>query len=240
MNQIHYLQRQILRRLLFNPQLRYTELKPEAKLENNKFDFHLDQLVGMGYVVKQDKFYKLTSGGKEYANRIDTDDSKSKVIIQAKITVSILPMRIRKGKREFVIYTRLKQPFYGCQGFLSGKVFYGETLTKAAARELKEETGLIARPKVFYIRHYLVYEKATRKLVEDKYFNFCIAKNPRGELKGKDEEGRYEWVPEVEIKKYVTNPFETVAELYGFIRRADAQKGDRVFFQEHVHYSSKF
>lgn len=137
MKQPHPIQLQILKKLLFVKSVKFTDLKPDKDIENNQFDFHLDQLIRFEYIEKLGKEYSLTSVGKEFANRMDTD--KTTINIQAKISAVVAPVRINKdGEKEFLIYTRLKHPFYGCQGFMSGKIAYGEAVLEAASRELKE------------------------------------------------------------------------------------------------------
>ena len=73
MKQLHKIQRDILSKLLFSEGLRYSDAKPNKRLENNKYDFHLDQLIKIGYVQHNDNLYSLTSIGKDYTNRIDRD-----------------------------------------------------------------------------------------------------------------------------------------------------------------------
>lgn len=46
----------------------------------------------------------------------------------------------------FLLVKRKKQPNAGTWGFAGGHVEHGETALDAAARELAEETGVIARP----------------------------------------------------------------------------------------------
>lgn len=120
MDQLHQIQRQIINKLIFSPGLRYTELKPSKDLENNQFDFHLDRLISLGYVQKVDKLYALTNAGKTYSATFDTE--KVAVIKQAKLTVWLAPMRKANDLWEFLVYTRLKHPFFGCQGFCGGKI----------------------------------------------------------------------------------------------------------------------
>jgi hypothetical protein len=123
MKQLHPIQLQIMKKLLLSPTLRYGEMKPNPDMENNQFDFHLDQLINGNYIKKEDGIYSLTSFGKEYANRMDTDTVA--IMKQAKVSAIVLPVKIVNSKKYYLIYTRLKQPFYGCQGFMSGKVSYG-------------------------------------------------------------------------------------------------------------------
>ncbi len=206
MKQLHAIQIQILKKLLFSNSLRYSQIKPAKKMENNQFQFHLDALSDMGFVDKADSKYSLTATGKEYANRIDENDNKLK--LQAKISVWVACTRIRSGVMEFLIGTRLKHPFYGCQGYISGKLQYGEKLTDAVQRELKEETNLDSEDsEVVAIKHFRVFKKETKELLEDKFMFLCSVKDPSGVIK-KSKEGKYEWIKEQNLDDYVTNPYE--------------------------------
>jgi ADP-ribose pyrophosphatase YjhB (NUDIX family) len=204
MKQLHDIQLKILKKLLFAQKLRYTELKPDEALENNQFDFHLDQLIKAGYIQKTEQGYLLTQSGKEYANRMDTDTVK--IPKQAKVSVSLAIRREFEGKRQYLIYTRLKQPFYGCQGFPSGKIRYGENVTDTITRELKEETNLDGAGVPVLLRHYRVFDKSSKELLEDKFMFYSLVENPTGELVPNNE-GKFEWVDYDNLFSYVTNHF---------------------------------
>lgn len=236
MRQLHETQLQILKKLLFAAELRYAQIKPDPEMENNQFDFHLDQLVDGGYIAKKEKGYSLTNFGKEYANRMDTEE----VLIakQSKISAWVCCIREEKERKQYLIYTRLKQPFYGCQGFMSGKVKYGEKIIDAAKRELREETGLEGEPKIVNAKHFLVYDKETNGLVEDKFMYLCVVRNPTGELRP-HVEGLYRWVDELDVKKFITNPFEPIGEFLKYLRQADGFDG-QVTIEEIDHWSDKF
>ncbi len=204
MQNIHDIQLQILNRLLFAKSLRYTEAKPEREMENNQYQFHLDQLLKKELIKKTKSGYSLSTKGKEYATRIDTE--KVKVKKQAKISARICCIRNKNSKKQFLLYTRLKHPFYGCQGFPAGKVSFGEGILEAAKRELREETNLIGEPKLALITHYSTYERSSA--VDDRLMFVCIVMSPEGKLKS-CKEGRYEWVDDKKIEKFVTKPFES-------------------------------
>lgn len=236
MKQIHTIQLQILKKLLYSKGLRYSEIKPDSEMENNQFDFHLDKMIAEGFIEKKADRYHLTASGKEFANRIDEE----KIIIQkqAKIGTYFACTRKKNNQTQFLIYTRLKQPFYGCQGFPTGKVQFGEKITETARRELKEETNLDGDPEVVLIKHFLVYEKESKKLVEDKFLFLCIVRDPHGELIP-SVEGKYEWVNEKDLRVYVTNPFEDFDE---FMKEVNAIKNftGTITFKEIHQESEKF
>lgn len=234
MKQIHTIQLHILKIMLFKKDARYSEIKPSKSMENNQFDFHLNQLIKIGYVVKINAKYSLTNLGKEYANRMDTDI----VIIPPQAKVSVLLCPVKKSEKEYLIYTRLKQPFFGCQGFMSGKVKYGEKILDAARRELKEETGLTGRPEIFCIKHYLVSDKTTKKLVEDKILFYCMVKDAKGKIKPNNE-GKYEWVKHNCLPEYVTNHFEDYKVFQNDIDNLNNFDGN-IVFEEITHLSEKF
>lgn len=236
MKQLHNIQLGILKRLLFAPSLKYVRMKPNPEMENNQFDFHLNQLIEDGYIVKEEKGYCLTNFGKEYANRMDTEQTV--IAKQSKISAWVCCVRIVGGKRQYLIYTRLKQPFYGCQGFMSGKVRYGEKVLEGAKRELKEETGLEGSPQIVSIKHFLVFDRTTNELVEDKFMFLCLVKNPLGELRAHDE-GLYEWVFENKLKGYVTNHFESWGAFEKQLEEIRSFRG-KIKLEEIDHQSDKF
>lgn len=193
----------ILRELLFSQGLSFSELNQEG-LETNQHTFHLKKLIELKYVEKTQSGYRLTTKGKEYANTMDTDSNK--IVKQGKLSVICTCFRKKGPQREVLIYTRLKQPFYGSQGFFSGKIQYGENVDKAAQRELKEETGMSGSPQVKGLRHFRVYTESDKRLVEDKFMFFVVFESPEGELIP-HEEGKYEWVKLSEVKEFITKPF---------------------------------
>ena len=112
---LHSVQAKILRELLFKPQARFSELNL-TELTNDHFTFHVNQLLEIGLIEKVDKKYTLTTIGKEFANRMDTDTAKLER--QAKTAVLVICVRKNRSKTECLVQQRLKQPFYGFYGFV--------------------------------------------------------------------------------------------------------------------------
>lgn len=230
------IQIKILNKLLFTPKLRYKDLRPSEDVENNKLNFHINQLTELDLIDKHDQYYSLTNKGKEFAGRLDTDNLKLKK--QAKISAWICPIREVEGELEYLIYTRLKSPFYGCQGFMSGKVDYGETVIDAAKRELTEETNLVGVPVIVALKHYRVFDKSSRELLEDKFMFLSIVNNPENEIK-QSNEGKYKWVRGSNLRKYVTNHFESWKAFEKQLNLIKSYKNTIQFIEED-HYSEKF
>jgi len=130
----------VLRHLLLRPESSFSELQKLMETESDATNFHIKQLVHAGYITKIARGkYTLTMAGKEYANRMDTDE---RVIEKQAKVAACLVIRREDGKE--LIQQRLKQPYYGYYGRPTGKIRWGETILEGAARELMEETGLTA------------------------------------------------------------------------------------------------
>lgn len=206
MKQLHDYQLKILKKLLLKPSCTYTVLRPEPKVENNQLTFHLNKLLEMGYIAKQeDKSYVLTTSGKEYANRMD--HFTAKIEKQPKIGVLIIVIDTTQGKPRTVVETRLKHPFYGCQGFMTGKIKWGTSILETAERELKEETNLEGKAEFMGIKHWQDYDK-DGNILADKCLFMCKIKNPTGTLRPECDEGQYNWVYLNEFDTFVTKPYD--------------------------------
>jgi ADP-ribose pyrophosphatase YjhB (NUDIX family) len=194
----HTTQVTILRHLLFTPSAAFADLQKATNLTSDHFNFHIKKLVEEGYVEKTEKHYKLTNKGKEYANRLDTDENA--IEKQPKVSVIItLERHNEKGEREFLFQQRKKNPYFDFWGRVGGKVRWGESVIEAAERELKEETGLEADFEYKMLYHKRDYDKVTDNLLEDKIFLCVHANKYRGELNESFEGGVNKWMTEEEF-----------------------------------------
>lgn len=194
----HEAQMKILRALLLSDSAQFSDLSRAAELTNDHANFHIKQLLQTGFVRKMPKthgVYELTRAGKEYANRMDTNEAQ--IEKQPKLSVVII---IEHEDGKFLQQQRLKQPYYGYWGNMTGKIRWGETMLGAAKRELMEETGLEAKMRVVGFYHKLDYDEAGKTLLEDKYFCMIYATNPKGKLIIETDGQRNEWLAPHELE----------------------------------------
>lgn len=201
----HIFQRKILFDLLFEKSARYSELKP-IDTENSQFMFHMHQLMDKGLVSKYGSTYKLTDEGKEVANKLDVDSIE--IATQAKITTVLCAVK----NKEFLIYKRLKNPFYGSYGFPTQKVLWGEDISDTAIKGLKDETGLSGTPVLFAIRHYKVYSPSD-ELMEDKLMHAFLFPDITGEL-NENNEGEFFWCADDKLKTELKCPLPEFWDFY--------------------------
>ena len=199
--EIHPVQAGILKVLIFAHEARFSDLNTTG-LSTDHFTFHVKRLADNGLIEKlENGNYRLTTAGKEFANRFDSDTAEAmKIERQAKLGVRILPIRKNGDRIEYLLDQRLKQPYYGFYGFLGGKMKWGETIYEAAARELKEESGLEADLTLKSIKHKMDYTP-DNKILEDKFFFRFRGDNVRGEFIDSYPGGRSVWLTKEEIQK---------------------------------------
>jgi len=227
---IHEIQGSILKGLLLREEARFSELNTD-NVPSDQFTFHLKQLTEQRIIEKtQEGLYRLTVSGKEYANRFDIDSGPIQIEKQAKLSVLVIASRINDGKREYAMQTRLKQPFFGYRGFITGKMRMGESVFDTAARELMEETGLIASS----LEHITIYHErifsVEKELLEDKYFFIFLAEDPKGDLISDFQGGKNEWV--AEEKAVDGNIFYDIADLLSLIKDKKSGLLEKDYFVE--------
>jgi len=133
---MHEVQEHILLRVAQERVARYRDLKPEH-LEGNIFTYHLNALIKTGYLEKDNRTYTLTAQGLRAIDAFSSSTSRPR--IQPKI---VTLLAVQNPEKQWLFYRREQEPFHGCIGFPYGKIYLQESVSQAAARELKERTGL--------------------------------------------------------------------------------------------------
>lgn len=193
MNLDHQLQREILLKLIHNPSLSFNQLW--AKQGNsNKFAYHLKRLEETGLIQKNKTRYKLTDEGRKLSAFIEgSSGHKAEMPTLAHVLI------VKKGNK-MLCQKRLKEPFYGYWGFISGKINFGLNIFECAKRDLEEEAGLKAKNIIIKgIEQVKTYEKD--KLIFHHYMIMLEATNIRGKLKKKTNKAKHAWLTHDQFRK---------------------------------------
>lgn len=143
---LHEFQLLILKNLVNRLDARFNDLLIEG-LGSEHMNYHLQKLVDLELVGKNAKTgrYTLTDFGKDYSNLLDDEVEIVEKQPKTSVLLNVVQKDAKTGEVKHLLSKRLRQPYLGKIGKLTGKVRFGETLQEAANRELYEETGLRAR-----------------------------------------------------------------------------------------------
>lgn len=228
---LHPAQTHILRELLFHPSAGYSALQRPTGLTSDHFNFHIKRLAELNLVEKVSRGkYRLSPAGKEYANRLDTDDNT--IERQPKAAVLLGIERVHGGQTLYLFQERLKNPWYGFWGIPGGKIRWGETVIQAAARELKEETGLSADITFAGIYHEHTHLDGQTEPQEDKLFFVVHCRNPKGQLIEEFEGGRNAWFAAEQAK-------DLDPRFASFDIELEVILGQHDFIEQEQHYKSE-
>jgi hypothetical protein len=139
----HDIQKSILLKLIHTPEATFTELLGNER-DSNKFAYHLGGLEKSNIILKKDGKYSLSTEGKKISAFIE-GDTGSKAAFPTFTHVLIV-----KDGDKILAQKRLKEPFYGYWGLISGKINFGFNIEECAKRDIEEETGLKAENAKFF------------------------------------------------------------------------------------------
>lgn len=183
----HHLQRSIVYRLAFSPELRFSELKPD-EVENKLFNYHLKKVVSAGLVAKQDDgAYALTPEGRRLGTRVL---DKQMAVIDRPQSVLFLAVR-RKSDKAWLLYRRKTHPLRGQIGFMHCTPVANKDAVKSAAVDCLEKTGISATFRVLGSGYFRVYRDS--ELESFTHFTFLVSVDATGELVQDDEFAEYFW-----------------------------------------------
>ena len=176
---IHYYQKELIKKLTMSEEpLRFNDLLLDG-LESEHMNYHLKALINHKLVKKENDKYKLTNKGKDYSNLLD-DDVKTEEK-QPKTSVILTIVRENNEEKEQLLCKRLRHPYYGRVGRLTGKVRFGESIVDTAKRELYEETGLTSES-ISLMGIYRKIRKEKNSVVQDAFFYVLKINDLKGNL----------------------------------------------------------
>jgi ADP-ribose pyrophosphatase YjhB (NUDIX family) len=139
---MHWIQRDILKKLSTSKERRYIELKPET-VDGNLFMYHLKLLIKEGLVAKNEKAYELTANGKrQVADLSLATGTPTK-------TPRLFTMLYAENKKgELLLYEWSRQPYLGHISLPFSRIRYGESVFEAAKNNIKSKTSFISNPQL--------------------------------------------------------------------------------------------
>jgi ADP-ribose pyrophosphatase YjhB (NUDIX family) len=197
---LHYYQKELLKKLtLSKNHLKFNELLLKG-LTSEHMNYHLKQLISLKLAKKENDKYLLTNKGKDYTDSLE-DDIKTEEK-QPKTSIIVRAVRTNKdGGQEQLVCKRLRHPYYGKVGRITGKVRFGEKLEDTVKRELYEETGLETESiNLLRIYRKLRFDK-DNNTVQDVFFYIFGIKNLKGNLIEKSQFQENFWITKEEYKK---------------------------------------
>ena len=197
----HELERKIILKLIHTPTAGFNELWGKEG-ESNTFAYHLGKLEGRGLVAKnKEGLYQLTEEGKKLSGFIEGDTGK-----RAEFPIFSHVLLVQDGDK-WLCQKRLKEPFFGYWGFVSGKINFGQNLFECATRDLMEEAGLTATDWTFKaIEQVKTYENG--KLLHHHYLFHVYTDKATGSVKEKTHKAEHAWLTLDDYRKKETFPSE--------------------------------
>lgn len=229
------IQNHILLRLKNARNLRYSELMPEEKIPNDLFNYHLQFLVKKGFLLKEEDGYSLSESGiKHVADPYPATESMH-IASLFKVNVITIVSRTNNGKIEILNQLRKSNPSYGKIGVMGGVVHKGETLSSAAKRKLKAETGLDSHFfRIVGCERRIMYVKD--ELFSDVVFPIAYTTEYTGEL-ANTEFGENMWLSIDDSLKYQTaNDFDCIEAITTVLKAIKEEKINEFpyFFTESI------
>lgn len=199
------IQQKILAKLIHNPGLSFNEIW-DKNGESNLFNYHLQVLINLNFIVKTENGYFLTNEGKTYISAIDGETAK----VKPRPIVCSFIIGFKKETDEILINIRKKEPFYDYVGIPGGKIDFGSSPMDSAKKEFMEETGLEGDLRLVGISNYNTYE-GKHDIIDRVPMHHVIAftyvsENCTGSFIETTREGENLWIPRSSLRNYSHYP----------------------------------
>ncbi|MBW2964683.1 NUDIX hydrolase [Candidatus Woesearchaeota archaeon] len=212
MNIDHPLQKSVLLKLIHTPEATFTELLGDER-DSNKFAYHLGVLEKNSIIEKKDGKYVLSAEGRKLSAFIE-GDTGSKALFPTFTHVLII-----KDRDKILAQRRLKEPFYGYWGLISGKINFGLNIEECAKRDIEEEAGLKAEHASFFgVNQSKTFEGD--KMIHHHIMFYVELSGISGTMKPQTHKGENRWmtIEEFKSKERFPDPwFDTVLNAKGFV-----------------------
>ena len=184
----HDMQRRVLLKLIHNPEMGFNELWGKDG-ESNTFAYHMHRLEESKLISKTARgTYALTEEGRKFSAFVEGDTGT-----KAEFPTLTIIILAKDSQGRYLCQRRLKEPFYGYWGFVSGKINFGYNLFECGARDLLEEAGLTAQNwKLLAFEQVKTFENS--KLLFHHYLFFVEAEGVEGALKEHTHKADHEWL----------------------------------------------
>ncbi len=171
--------------------LRYTDMRP-GDIENDLYNYHLQQLVKQGLVLKGQGKYILTAKGKEFLIELSPIEESGE-LNQFKLAAMCIVVREVGDGMEILYQYRTREPFLGELEIMAGGIKRGEPVIEAAKRRAFEEAGVTADFSLLGLLRKTRYDHLGR-LYSDILFHVCVCRDYSGGNEQINEFGRKRWL----------------------------------------------
>lgn len=213
--------------------IRYRDGKPN-QVENDLYNYHLQQLLKKGLIRKDEGKYLLSQTGKKYIEVDSPINAKGKNIDLFRL--NILAIVYKKVGTEFKIisHERKKHPYYGSKGLISGAVDHGESVVDASNKALLNKTGLQSDFKIIGTIRKIIYDD-DNNIFSDILFFICLGQGVRGDFVKKTDFGTNHWVSIDEIilnEKNATHTSKSVVNVLKMLKESNFQNRELFYFED--------
>ncbi len=208
----HKIQQSILLKLIHIPEASFTELLGDDR-DSNKFAYHIGVLETKNLILKKDGRYSLSPEGRKLSAFIEGDTGT-----KAAFPTFAVVLIIKDGDR-ILTQRRLKEPFYGYWGLISGKINFGFNIEECAKRDIEEEAGITAdNARLIGVNQAKTFEDD--ELLHHHIMFFVELTGISGTLKETTHKGENRWmtIEEFKTKERFPDPWlKTIWNSRGFV-----------------------
>lgn len=139
---MHWIAREILKKLAFTDGARYGELKPDG-VEGNLFQYHARGLEREGLIARGSEGYSLTEAGRRHVGDLSLAGGMKRRVLPGVMMVVVA----RDMSGQWLLFRWRRWPWRGLVGLVGGRHTAGRPAVEVAAEQLRNKTGYEAEPR---------------------------------------------------------------------------------------------